>query len=207
MLIFLGFDRSAGGSGPCCSPTTGHGQANPGPLFPATSVWSHATGEGWYFSGPSQQSLRLSRGHFKLRRVRVISHQFERTPRWRRQTPQRLPVEHGAHFRAALSDDDSTHRPPCRTSPPLTTLVQCYKNRNSSSAAPPKGFELDECRVDNPESVARVNPNGSVQNRIVDLRRHDHDHRRSQRIARSSRHGLWLRGWRRHNPRRTRRFC
>ncbi len=59
MLIFLGFDRSAGGPGPSLlsyNKSTDQVQ-NLGPLFPASSVYSYATGEGWYFSGTQATKL------------------------------------------------------------------------------------------------------------------------------------------------------
>ena len=108
MLIFLGFDRSAGGPGPSLlsyNKSTDQVQ-NLGPLFPASSVWSYATGEGWYFSGSQATKLYAYLvGTSKLRRYDVLSHQFETNAAMdhhRVQAPQRLPVERGVYFPAAL---------------------------------------------------------------------------------------------------------
>src|SRR5262249_30750745 len=83
MLIFLGLDRSAGGPGPSLfsyNKTTDQVQ-NLGPLFPDSSIFSYATGEGWYFSGTQPNKLYTYLvGDSKLWRYDVVSRQFERLP-------------------------------------------------------------------------------------------------------------------------------
>src|SRR5215471_17817949 len=80
MLIFLGLDRSAGGPGPSLlsyDKSTDEVQ-NLGPLFPDTSTFSYATGEGWYFSGSQPTKLYAYLvGTATLRRYDVLSHQFD----------------------------------------------------------------------------------------------------------------------------------
>jgi hypothetical protein len=90
--------------------------------------------------------------------------------------PGVCPTNAAYIFQPHSSDDDSTHS---------ATVQDAYYNRlgcvvYKSGAKrpfhfyrPPQGFELDECHVDKSGNwlmLLEVNPNGSVQNRIVDLR-------------------------------------
>src|SRR5262245_35914829 len=82
MLIFLGLDRNSGGPGPSLLSynKTIDQVRNVGPLFPPTSVYSYATGEGWYFSGSQATKLYTYLvGGSVLRRYDVLSHQFDQT--------------------------------------------------------------------------------------------------------------------------------
>ena len=115
MLIFLGFDRSAGGPGPSLlsyNKDTDQVQ-NLGPLFPASSVCSYATGEGWYFSGTQATKLYTYLvGGSVLRRYDVLSHQLRRTPQWTSASCRRpgvCPSNAAYIFQPHSSDDDSTH--------------------------------------------------------------------------------------------------
>ena len=182
MLIFLGFDRSAGGPGPSLlsyDKSTDQVQ-NLGPLFPESSIFSYATGEGWYFSGTQATKLYTYLvGDSKLLRYDVLSHQFDTTAAMdlngcRR--PNVCPGSAAYIFQPHSSDDDSTHSATVQDSSfnRLGCVVYKSAKRKFQFFAPPKGFELDECHVDKSGNwlmLLEVNPNGSVQNRIVDLRR------------------------------------
>jgi hypothetical protein len=183
MLIFLGFDRSAGGPGPSLltyDKTTDQVQ-NLGPLFPATSTFSYATGEGWYFSGSQPTKLYTYLvGTAKLLRYDVLTHQFDSSAAMDLGTcrrPQLCPSNAAYIFQPHSSDDDSTHS---ATVQDLNyNHLGCVVYRSTWKKPfqffpPPKGFELDECHVDKSGNwlmLLEVNPNGSVQNRIVDLQR------------------------------------
>ena len=183
MLIFLGFDRSAGGAGPSLlsyNKTTDLVQ-NLGPLFPASSAFSYATGEGWYFSGTQPTKLYTYLvGQPVLRRYDVVSHQFDNTAAMDLGTCRRpgvCPSNAAYIFQPHSSDDDSTHSATVQDTNYNRLGCVVYKSAGKKSFqffAPAKGFELDECHVDKSGNwlmLLEVNPNGSVQNRIVDLRR------------------------------------
>ena len=183
MLIFLGFDRSAGGPGPSLlsyNKTTDLVQ-NLGPLFPASSAFSYATGEGWYFSGTQPTKLYTYLvGQPVLRRYDVVSHQFDNTAAMDLGTCRRpgvCPSNAAYIFQPHSSDDDSTHSATVQDTNYNRLGCVVYKSAGKKSFqffAPAKGFELDECHVDKSGNwlmLLEVNPNGSVQNRIVDLRR------------------------------------
>src|SRR5439155_7865175 len=114
MLIFLGFDRNVGGAGPSLlsyQKATDQVQ-NLGPLFPVSSVYSYATGEGWYFSGtlPTKLYTYLV-GDGKLRRYDVETHQFERTAAMdlsECKRPSVCPSNAAYIFQPHSSDDDAT---------------------------------------------------------------------------------------------------
>jgi hypothetical protein len=182
MLIFLGLDRSAGGAGPSLlSYDKSSDQVqNLGPLFPESSVFSYATGEGWYFSGTQATKLYTYLvGDSKLRRYDVLAHQFDKTAAMdlsvcRR--PNVCPSTAAYIFQPHSSDDDATHSATVQDSSFNSLGCVVYKSAGKKFQffAPPNGFELDECHVDKSGNwlmLLEVNPNGSVQNRIVDLRR------------------------------------
>jgi hypothetical protein len=183
MLIFLGFDRSAGGPGPSLlsyNKTTDQVQ-NLGPLFPASSTFSYATGEGWYFSGSQPTKLYTYLvGTAKLLRYDVLTHQFDNNAAMDLGTcrrPQLCPSNAAYIFQPHSSDDDSTHSATVQDM--SYNHLGCVVYRSTWKKPfkfypPPQGFELDECHVDKSGNwlmLLEVNPNGSVQNRIVDLSR------------------------------------
>ena len=190
MLIFLGFDRSAGGPGPSLlsyNKTTDQVQ-NLGPLFPASSVYSYATGEGWYFSGTQATKLyTFLVGDSMLRRYDVLSHQFEQARRDGSEplpASRRLPVERGVHLPAALERrrlDAFGHGAGRRVQPARMRRLQVGRKR-FQFFAPPAGFELDECHVDKSGNwlmLLEVNPNGvGAEPHRRSAQRHDHDDRR-----------------------------
>jgi hypothetical protein len=181
-LIFLGFDRSAGGPGPSVlsyRKDTDQVQ-NLGPLFPATSVYSYATGEGWYFSGTQPTKLYTYLvGDSQLRRYDVLTHQFDKTPAMDLSTcrkPGVCPANAAYIFQPHSSDDDGTHSATVEDTSfnRLGCVVYKSTGKKFQFFAPLNGFALDECHVDKSGNwliLLEVNANASVQNRIVDLRR------------------------------------
>jgi hypothetical protein len=180
MLIFLGLDRSAGGPGPSLfsyDKSTDQVQ-NLGPLFPSSSVYSYATGEGWYFSGTQATKLYAYLvGSGVLRRYDVLSHQFDSTVAMDLATcprPGICPANAAYIFQPHSSDDDTTHSATVQDTAFNRLGCVVYKSTGNQFQyfAPPNGFTLDECHVDKSGNwlmLLEVNPNASVQNRIVDL--------------------------------------
>ncbi|MGD0711336.1 MAG: T9SS type A sorting domain-containing protein [Bacteroidales bacterium] len=78
MLIFVGLDKSKGGTGPTLfsyNKTTDMVR-NLGPLFDASSAFSWNSGEGWYFSATLPSKLYIM-GETALIRYDVITHAFD----------------------------------------------------------------------------------------------------------------------------------
>ena len=182
MLIFFGLDRSAGGPGPSLrSYDKNIDQVqNLGPLFPDTSPYSYATGEGWYFSGTQATKLYVYLvGTPVLRRYDVLLHQFDNAAAMDLRMCRRpgvCPSKAAFIFQPHSSDDDSTHSATVQDANYSRLGCVVYKSGGKKPFqffAPAKGFELDECHVDKSGDwlmLLEVNPNGSVQNRVVDLR-------------------------------------
>ncbi len=182
ILIFLGFDRDAGGAGPSLlsyQKATDQVQ-NLGPLFPTSSVYSYATGEGWYFSGTQPTKLYTYLvGDAQLRRYDVLSHQFDKTAAMdlaQCRRPGVCPANAAYIFQPHSSDDDATHSATVQDVGfnRLGCVIYKAAGKKFQFFAPPTGFTLDECHVDKSGSwlmLLEVNPNGAEQNRIVDLRK------------------------------------
>ncbi|HEX7793592.1 MAG TPA: VCBS repeat-containing protein, partial [Vicinamibacterales bacterium] len=178
MLIFLGLDRSAGGPGPSLfsyNKATDQVQ-NVGPLFPSTSTYSYATGEGWYFSGSQATKLYTYLvGGSVLRRYDVRSHQFDQTAAMdlgNCERPNVCPSNAAYIFQPHSSDDDSTHSATVQDASFSSLGCVVYKSKTFQFFASPVGFALDECQVDKSGNwliLLEADPNGSVKNRIVDL--------------------------------------
>ena len=118
-------------------------------------------------------------GNSVLRRYDVLSHQFDRRRRdgsWHVPASGRLPVERGVHLPAALERrrlDAFGDGAGYQLQPARLRRLQVGRRSRSNFSRRAKGFELDECHVDKSGNwlmLLEVNPNGSVQNRIVDLR-------------------------------------
>jgi hypothetical protein len=182
MLIFLGLDRSAGGPGPSLfAYDKGTDEVRSrGPLFPPSSIYSYATGEGWYFSGAQATKLYVYLvGGSALLRYDVLAHQFDPSPAMdlsacRR--PRVCPSNAAYILQPHSSDDDLTHSATVQDSSfnRLGCVVYRTTRNRFEFFAPPSGFELDECHVDRSGRwlmLIEVSASGSVQNRIVDLRR------------------------------------
>jgi hypothetical protein len=182
MLIFLGLDRSAGGPGPSLisyNKTTDHVQ-NLGPLFPEASVFSYATGEGWYFSGTQPNKLYTYLvGDSKLWRYDVVSRHFERLPAMDLNNcprPNVCPANAAFIIQPHSSDDDVVHSATVQDTDyhHLGCVVYRSLRKQFQFYAPPEGFELDECHIDKSGRWLMLleveNRTGHVQNRILDVR-------------------------------------
>ena len=151
---------------------------NLGPLFPDTSFYSYATGEGWYFSGTQATKLYTYLvGSSVLSRYDVLSHRFDETAAMDLNIcsrPNVCPSNAAYIFQPHSSDDDATHSATVQDAAFNGLGCVVYKSKMFQFFAPPVGFALDECQVDKSGNwllLLEVNPNGSVQNRIVDLLR------------------------------------
>jgi hypothetical protein len=182
MYIFLGSDRARGGVGPMLlryNKAT-DAVANLGPLFPASSPYSYATGEGWYFSGTNPSWLYAYLvGSAQLRRYDVLQRQFESAPALDLNAcprPTVCPASAAYIIQPHSSDDDVVHSASVQDS--NWQRIGCVVYRSASRRfwyfAPPAGYVLDECHVDKSGrwlAILETRLNGSRRNRIVDLRK------------------------------------
>jgi len=183
MLIFLGLDRNAGGPGPSLFSYNKKTDEvkNLGPLFPDSSVFSYATGEGWYFSGTQPNKLYTYLvGDSKLWRYNVRAHRFERLPAMDLNDcgrPNVCPASAAFIIQPHSSDDDAVHSATVQDTDyhHLGCVVYRSHRKEFQFYAPPEGFDLDECHIDKSGRWLMLleveNSSGAVQNRIVDVRR------------------------------------
>ncbi len=145
MLIVLGLERRLGGGGPTLfsySKSTGATQ-NLGPLFPATSVHSWASGEGWYFSATNPTMLYLQDGPKMLRydvSSRVLSTVFDATSAF------------GANryiWQTHTSQDDRVHSFTLRDTG-TSAMLGCgaYLESSGQFRFYPARQDYDECQID-----------------------------------------------------------
>lgn len=181
MLMFLGMDRSRGGSGPTLiayNKLTDDVQTV-GPLFAADSPYSFATGEGWYFSRTLPTALyTFLVGGTQLRRYDVIARQFEDTPaldlsQCRR--PTTCPADAAYIFQPHSSDDDLVHSATVQNAAfeRLGCVVYRTTGRRFTYFPKPTEYAFDECHVDKSGRwliLLETRPDGALNNRIVDLR-------------------------------------
>ena len=182
MYIFLGTDRARGGSGPILLRYDKLTDAvqKIGPLFSSSSPYSHATGEGWYFSGRFATRLYVSlAGSPLLRRYDVVRRQFESAaamdlrncPR-----PATCPSNSAFITQPHSSDDDLVHSATVQNASWQRTGCVVYQSagRRFRFYAPPVGYLLDECHVDKSGlwlMLLETRPDGVRRNRVVDLTR------------------------------------
>jgi len=182
MLIFLGLDRNAGGPGPSLISYDKRADRvqNLGPLFPDSSTFSYATGEGWYFSARQPYALyvylvgdrRLWRYDVQLRRFEgVPAMDLGACPR-----PNVCPASAAFILQPHSSDDDAVHSATVQdvSFSALGCVVYRSAGREFQFYAPPNGFVLDECHIDKSGRwlmLLEVDRNGLTQNRVVDVQR------------------------------------
>jgi hypothetical protein len=170
-----------------------------GPLFPPSSIYSYATGEGWYFIGAQPTKLYVYLvGDSALWRYDVLAHQFDPSPAMDLSACRRPRVcpSNAYILQPHSSDDDLTHSATVQDLAfnRLGCVVYRSARKRFHFFAPPEGFALDECHVDKSGRwlmLLEVTASGFVQNRI------DHDDRRFERVARPPRHGVGIRRGRR----------
>jgi hypothetical protein len=170
MLIFLGLNRSQGGSGPTLfsyNKVTGAVQKI-GPLFDAASSFNGYTGEGWYFSGTQPTKLYVNEGP-NLWRYDVLSKQLEHV------------FDVGPQFGADKyiwqlhsSTDDRVHSATLRHTATYEMLgCMAYREDTRQFFYYPKRGDFDECQVDSSGRwlLIKENVDGSAgeDNRIIDL--------------------------------------
>ncbi|MEZ5285863.1 MAG: hypothetical protein R2712_13860 [Vicinamibacterales bacterium] len=170
MLIVLGLDRGKGGAGPSLfemEKATGVVR-NLGALFPASSPFSWASGEGWYFSGTRPHALYVTSGP-RLMRYDVVARTFEPV--------MDVSTAFGANrylWQAHSSLDDRVHSATLRDSTTWASLgcVAYREDRGQWFYAPRLG-DFDECQIDKSGRwlVIKENVDGRYgeDNRILDL--------------------------------------
>ena len=180
MLIFLGMDRARGGRGPTllAYDKVSDQVQSQGPLFPAGSPYSYATGEGWYFSRtlPSILYTYLV-GDSRLRRYDVLTRQFQKEPALDLlQCVKRNACPGGAASinQPHSSDDDQVHSATVQDSEYARLGCVVYRARGKRFTYHPKrpGYGFDECHVDKSGRwlvLLETTAGGGLNNRIVDL--------------------------------------
>jgi hypothetical protein len=180
MLILLGMDRNAGGAGPSLiayNKTTDQVQ-NRGPLFGPSDPYSYSTGEGWYFSAKQATKLYVYLvGGAKLWRYDVIAKKAEPKPAMdlaQCPRPSVCPSTAAYIFQPHSSDDDQVHSATVQDA--AYARLGCVVNdgKRFRFFAPLAGNFIDECHVDKSGNwlmLLEVTSSGSVNNRVVDLRK------------------------------------
>jgi hypothetical protein len=177
MYIFLGTKTDAGGQGPVLlryNKTTDEVR-NLGALFPPSSPFSFAIGEGWYFSGTQPTKLYVwLPGSTQLLLYDVETRQFDRSPaidlaQCRRACPETVAYISQPHS----SDDDKIHSATVQTSSfeGVGCLV-AHHNRYLYYEVTP-GYSFDECHVDKSGRwllFLETATDGSRLNRVVNVR-------------------------------------
>jgi hypothetical protein len=178
MYIFLGTDTNRGGAGPTLlryDKTTDVVQ-NLGPLFPESSPYHWATGEGWYFSGRQPTKLyTFLVGGTKLRRYDVLTRKFDRRPPIDLDAcprPAICPADAAFLTQPHSSDDDRVHSASVQNAD--WRRIGCVVARPSGYVyvPTPDGFLFDECHVDKSGrwlAMLEGRLDGSRVNRIIDL--------------------------------------
>jgi hypothetical protein len=179
MFIFLGTDGNRGGQGPTLiayNKQTDEVQ-NLGPLFPANSPFSYATGEAWYFSGTQPTKLyTFLVGGTQLRRYDVVARQFEDVPALDLAACRRrgiCPSDAAYIFQPHSSDDDQVHSATVQNAA-FERLGCVVYGRRFTYFPKAAGYGLDECHVDKSGhwlALLETTPAGVLNNRIVDLLR------------------------------------
>jgi hypothetical protein len=178
MLILLGLDRNRGGAGPSL---IGYHKLtdqveNFGALFPADSVHSYATGEGWYFSALQPTKLyTFLVGGTELRRYDVITRQFDPIPALdlngcRR--PRICPSNAAYIFQPHSSDDDLVHSATVQDQNFQSLGCVVFDRKRFLFYPTSAGHAYDECHVDKSGRwliILETKPDGSAINRIVNL--------------------------------------
>ena len=171
MLVFLGLDRSRGGSGPTLftyNKTTGETR-NAGALFDAGDPLSWSTGEGWYFSATAASALYINDGPLMLR-YDVLTRSAETVYDVRLllgRTDVYLWQMHS-------SADDRVHSATVKhatTFEPLGCVT--YREDTGSSNFFPRMGDFDECQIDKSGRWLLIKDNldgrNGEDNRIIDL--------------------------------------
>ena len=177
MYIFLGTKTSVGGQGPILlryNKTTDEVH-NLGALFPPSSPYAFATGEGWYFSGTQPTKLYVwLPGSTQLRLYDVETGEFDTSPvldlaRCRNACPDTAAYISQPHS----SDDDRSHSATVQdTSFQRIGCLVAHQNRYLYYAVTP-GYSFDECHVDKSGRwllFLETAANGSRLNRVVSVR-------------------------------------
>jgi len=170
MYIFLGMDRARGGAGPTLFTYNKNGDVitKSEPLFSADSLYSMASGEGWYFSATLPTKLYMNDGA-KMLRYDVVSKQFETVFDARSNFGQDKLI-----WQMHSSNDDRVHSATLRDSNTYEMLgCMVYREDTSKFSFYPKMIDFDECQVDKSGQwlVIKDNVDGTYgeDNRIINL--------------------------------------
>jgi hypothetical protein len=169
MLIFVGLERTEGGSGPSLYQYNKLTDKvdNLGPLFDSTHPLSWSSGEGWYFSATNPTALYVN-DQQKLQRYDVIRDTF---------TTVFNANLFGANrylWQFHSSADDLVHSATLRSSSDYSMLgCAVYFEGNGQSRFFPRKGEFDECQVDKSGKWLLIKENvdgkDGEDNRIINL--------------------------------------
>jgi Big-like domain-containing protein/purple acid phosphatase-like protein len=178
MYIFLTMDRNRGGAGPTLFSynKVTDAVANVGPLFDASSRWSWANGNGWYFSHTQPTKLYVNYwGDTTLFRYDVLSHTFEQVFDVASRTDIFGSNRYIVQFHS--SADDDVHSATLRDKATDADLG-CFAYRESTNSFfyyPQFGYNYDECQIDKSgrwlliKEKTGIDPTSDLDNRIIDL--------------------------------------
>ena len=181
MLILLGMDRNLGGAGPSViayNKLTDQVQ-NRGPLFDASSPYSYATGEGWYFSAAKSTNLYVYLvGTSRLWRYDVVTRRAESKPALdltQCKRPSVCPAASAYIFQPHSSDDDQVHSATVQDAAyaRLGCVVYRSDRKRYQFYAPRPGNVLDECHIDKSGQwlmLLETTPSGTLNNRVVNVK-------------------------------------
>jgi len=170
MLIVLGLDIKKGGAGPTLFEYNKYSEElrNLGPLFPASSSFAWASGEGWYFSATRPTSLYIT-NRSKIQRYDVITSQFETV------FDVSSDLGSGYHlWQTHSSDDDQVHSATVRANRNYAMLgCVAYREDIRQAYYYPKKGDYDECQIDKSGRWLVIKENVDARdgedNRIIDL--------------------------------------
>ncbi|HET8720483.1 MAG TPA: hypothetical protein VFM24_00540, partial [Nitrospira sp.] len=170
MLIFLGLNRSRGGTGPTLFSydKTSEQVTNRGPLFKAGHRLSSASTAGWYFSATRPTTIYINNDS-KMLRYDVVSHASE--------VVFDLADKFGSHrevYQMSSSYYDDVHAATLRVEG-TDTLLGCvvYMESTGQFSFYPKAGVFDECQIDRSGRFLmiweQIDGRNGVDNRIIDL--------------------------------------
>jgi len=170
MLIFVGLDKNLGGAGPSLLQYNKLTDAvqNLGPLFPDSSSFSWATGEGWYFSASMPTALYIP-DQASLKRFDVITETFTTV------FDVTASIGSGHYLKQAHSSaDDRVHSATLAQQGTWATLgCVAYKEDTRQLLYFPSIGEYDECQVDKSGNWLLIKENvdnkDGEDNRIINL--------------------------------------
>jgi hypothetical protein len=170
MLIFLGLDRSRGGSGPTLFSYDKLTEVvtNRGPLFAPTHQLSSASAAGWYFSATRPTTVYINDGS-KMLRYDVLSHASETVFDVSEQFGDNREI-----LQMSSSYYDDVHAATLRVKGTDNSLgCVVYQESAGQLLYYPKAGPFDECQIDKSGRFLmiweQIDRHNGIDNRVIDL--------------------------------------